>query len=141
ILQDQISGQGHAVLANVDPAAIEKYFGYFATRNPMQQHNLKYLQSDEPFTLSVMTDQDILPRDELIRTEYYNDFMCRFEMKSTLMIGLAFDGLSGTSIAITRPASREDFGQYEMAMGHALQRHLMRALKIGRELDSAHIVG
>ncbi len=141
ILQDQMSGQGEALLANIDPAAIEEYFGYFAMRNPLQQHNLKSLGRDEPPTLGVLTDQDVLPRNELIRTEYYNDFMRRFEMKSTLMIGLAFDGANGTSIAVTRPASREDFGQSEIAMGHALQRHLMRALKIGQELNSSQIVG
>lgn len=141
ILQNQSSGQGDAVLANIDPVAIEEFFGYFATRNPMQQHNLKFLESGAQLTLSVLTDQDVLPRDELIRTEYYNDFMRRFEMKSTLMIGLAFDGTSGTSIAITRPASREDFGQPEIEMGHALQRHLIKALKIGRELDSSQTVG
>lgn len=41
ILQNQFTGQGDAVLANIDPAAIEEFFGYFATRNPMQQNNLK----------------------------------------------------------------------------------------------------
>jgi DNA-binding CsgD family transcriptional regulator/PAS domain-containing protein len=141
ILQDQTTGRGDALIANIDPTAIEEFFGYFATRNPMQQHNLKFLQSDAPPTLSVMTDRDVLPRDDLKRTEYYNDFMRRHGMQSTLMIGLAFDGLHGTSIAITRPASREDFGETEIAMSHALQRHLVRALKIGKELDSAQLVG
>ena len=78
ILQDQTTGRGDALIANIDPTAIEEFFGYFATRNPMQQHNLKFLQSDAPPTLSVMTDRDVLPRDDLKRTE---DFITAEKIK------------------------------------------------------------
>ncbi|HVT23774.1 MAG TPA: helix-turn-helix transcriptional regulator [Rhizomicrobium sp.] len=141
ILQNQFTGQGDAVLANIDPAAIEEFFGYFATRNPMQQNNLKAFQKNSPPQLGVFTDQEVMARSELARTEYYNDFMRRFGMESTLMIGLAFDGTDGTSIAITRPPSREDFGQSEIELAGALQRHFIRALKIGEKLNSAQLVG
>lgn len=141
ILQNQFSGQGDAVLANIDPTAIEEFFGYFATRNPMQQNNLKAFQKTSAPKLGVFTDQEVMARNELARTEYYNDFMRRFGMESTLMIGLAFDGTDGTSIAITRPPSHDDFGKSEIELASALQRHLIRALKIGEKLNSAQIVG
>ncbi|HEY4125091.1 MAG TPA: helix-turn-helix transcriptional regulator [Rhizomicrobium sp.] len=141
ILQNQFTGQGDAVLANIDPAAIEEYFGYFAMRNPMQQHNVRMLGSEKEISLSVMTDLDIIERDDLFRTEYYNDFMRRFGMHSTLMMGLAFNDTDGTSIAITRPEGREDFGESEIRFARALQHHLIRALKIGRQLDTAQLMG
>ncbi len=141
ILQNQYTGHGDAVLANVDPTAIDEYFGHFATRNPMQQHNVKLLKGETEFSLAVMTDLDILPREDLLRTEYYNDFMRRFGMHTTLMMGLAFNDTDGTSIAITRPEGREDFGKTEVQLAQALQRHLMRALKIGRQLDTAQLMG
>ncbi|HEY4123228.1 MAG TPA: helix-turn-helix transcriptional regulator [Rhizomicrobium sp.] len=141
ILQNQIAGHGDAVLANVDPAAMDEYFGHFATRNPMQRHNVQLMEAEEPPALSVMTDLDIIARDELQRTEYYNDFMRRFGMHTSLMIGLAFDEIDGTSIAITRPAGREDFGEREMQLARDLQRHLIRALKIGQQLDMAQLTG
>ncbi len=141
ILQNQFTGQGDAILANVDPAAIEEYFGHFATRNPMQQHNVKIMESERELSLSVMTDLDIIERNDLFRTEYYNDFMRRFGMHSTLMMGLAFDETHGTSIAITRPEGRPDFGEEELQFARGLQRHLMRALKIGQQLDTAQLLG
>jgi DNA-binding CsgD family transcriptional regulator len=140
ILQNQFSGQGDALLANIDPAAIEEFFGYFATRNPMQQNNLKAFGKGATPKLSVFTDRDVMTRNELARTEYYNDFMLRFGMESTLMIGLAFDGTDGTSIAITRPPSKDDFGREETELAGALQRHLIRALRIGEKLNSAQLV-
>lgn len=140
IMQNQFSGEGDAILSNVDPAAIGEYFGHFATRNPMQRHNLKYLEQGIGHSLGVMTDTDIISRDDLRRTEYYNDFMRRFGMYSTLMLGLAFDSTDGTSIAITRPEGQDDFGDTELQLGRALQRHLMRALKIGRELGTTQII-
>ena len=141
ILQNQFSGLGDAVLANIDPNAINEFFGYFATRNPMQLNNLKAFERSDPPEISVFTDQEVMTRGDLARTEYYNDFMLRYGMESTLMIGLAFNGTDGTSIAITRPPSREDFGQEEIELGRALQRHLVRALKIGEKLNSAQLVG
>lgn len=141
ILQNQLDGTGDAKLANVDPTAINEFFGYFATRNPMLQHNKDALEGRKPFVLGVMTDQDVMERSELMRTEYYNDFMRRFGMGSTLMIGMGFDGKDGTSIAITRPRTHEDFGKAEIEIAHALHRHLIRALKIGEKLSSAHVIG
>ena len=81
IQQDEETGKGQAIRFNVDPSAAEPYYGHFATRNVL--HNSpnprEFLRTWSP---RVLTDEHKVPKPDLMRTEYYNDFMRRFGIHS-----------------------------------------------------------
>src|SRR5436190_11778642 len=60
---------GHPVQINMDPANLLQYERYFQYHDPitpaMQQHR------------SAVRASDVLPQDQLVRTEFFNDFLAR----------------------------------------------------------------
>lgn len=122
--QNQVTGEGRALLARVDPAAIPLYFGYFGTRNPLLRI------ADLPAQPRVMTDEDKVPKAELMRSEYYNDFMRHYEAHSVMMMRLAVDETSSASLNIARPAHRPPFDWGEVALANRFLPHLVRSLRL-----------
>jgi DNA-binding CsgD family transcriptional regulator len=132
IQQDEATGKGQGIRSNVDPAATELYYGYFATRNVL--HNtpdpIATLRRWKP---CVLTDEDKLPKSSLMSTEYYNDFMRRFDVHSLLMIRIAVLGMDSITLNLMRPANRERFGGEEIALARRLHPHLIRAFDLGQK--------
>ncbi|MBV8801014.1 MAG: helix-turn-helix transcriptional regulator [Alphaproteobacteria bacterium] len=128
-LQDQATGEGRWLTVRTDPAERPAYFGYFATRNPLLEIK------DFPLALRVLTDEDKLPTSELLRTEYYNDFMRRFGFHSILMWRLAFERKNTVVFNVTRPAKRDKFGGSDVEFAKALHPHLIRAYRLSTKLS------
>ena len=85
---NMIDGTGGGVLARINPAMRTVYAEYFALRNPLSNVDNpgEYLRTWVP---KIMTDEDWMPKEDLIRSEYYNDFLAPQDIHSTLMIRLA----------------------------------------------------
>jgi DNA-binding CsgD family transcriptional regulator len=124
--QHQESGEGRGVVSGFDPAALEPFFGYYASRNVLARvPNVR--EKLRGWTPEIMLDEDRLPKAELVRTEYYNDFLKPLGVHSVAMIGLALRDLNGVVLNLTRPASRDQFGADEMAYLRRVHPHLIRA--------------
>lgn len=54
-----------------DPKALEEFFGYYA------QHNVLLQRGRHQVAGAIVSDQDILPKEEFRRTTYYNDLLLR----------------------------------------------------------------
>ena len=140
IQQNEVTGKGHGIRWNSDPAAVEPYYGYFATRNVL--HNTPDPESTvRNWRPCVLTDEDKLPKDELLRTEYYNDFMRRFDTHSALMIRVALQGMDTVTINLTRPCRRERYGPEEIAFARRVQPHLIRAFSLGQKVSKVRSLG
>jgi DNA-binding CsgD family transcriptional regulator len=70
---------GRSVEIGFDPRAIEQFFGYFATRNPLLQRGLHRTVG------TVVADPDVMPKAELRRTEYYNDLLLKQEDTNAIL--------------------------------------------------------
>jgi DNA-binding CsgD family transcriptional regulator len=70
---------GRTVEIGFDPRAIEQFFGYFATRNVLLQRGLHRAAG------TVVSDQDVMPKVELRRTEYYNDLLLKQEDTNAIL--------------------------------------------------------
>jgi hypothetical protein len=90
--QNQETGKGVGVTARLDPAGLDAYFGYFATRNVLRR-TVNLEQLIQSFRPQILTDEDQLPKAELMASEYYNDFMRPLGIHSVLMVGLDRRGL------------------------------------------------
>ena len=135
VLVDQSlqTGQGEAVIVGADPSALTPYFGYYASRNVL-------LHTPDPrgfmrgWTPRILTDEDWLPKEELVRSEYYNDFLRPLDIHSVLMIRLAAQDLNMINLNIGRP---EQFGQFSTADIELVARihpHLIRSFRLGRKI-------
>jgi DNA-binding CsgD family transcriptional regulator/PAS domain-containing protein len=116
-----------------DPYWKEQYIEHFATRNPLSnvERPFEYLQS---WTHRVLVDEDWVPKDELLRTEYYNDFMSPQDVHSAMMIRLAKRGVDVATLNISRSASRGRFEDAELAFARRMHPHLIRAFELSSKI-------
>jgi DNA-binding CsgD family transcriptional regulator/PAS domain-containing protein len=125
------NGSGRGVVARIDPAAQATYFQYYAKRNPFVR-----LVIDNPkaaWPLNVRTDEHQFPKDELVRTEYFNDFLRPQEIHSCLVVRLGrSDGVVST-LNIGRPRHREQFNNAELELARRLHPDLIRAFNLSRK--------
>lgn len=140
IRQNEVTGKGYGVRWNIDPAVAEPYYGYFATRNPL--HNTPDpAAAIRRWRPRILTDEHKLPKSELMRTEYYNDHMRRWDFHSTLMIRLALEGMDTLTINLMRPKTREQFGPEEIGILERVHPHLIRAAHLSQKAGEARRVG
>ena len=133
LFQNQDTGNGDGLFVGIDPAAKPLYFGRFRMRNVvMLKNDQERLRRN--FVPRVITDQDVLPKDELLRSDYYNDFLKPFGVHSVLMVGLAVRGVSAATLNIVRPGGRPDYAAPEVRVARAIQPHLIRAYGLGLKL-------
>ena len=137
---DMVDGAGTVEIARIDPAAPRRYFDYYALKNPLSNvvDPLAYLRDWRPM---VLTDEDWIAKDDLVRSEYYNDFMAPQDMHAVAMIRLATQGVKVSAISVTRPERRDRFGAGDLAVAERLQPHLIRAFTLSRKLSCAQGAG
>ncbi|HEY5300286.1 MAG TPA: LuxR C-terminal-related transcriptional regulator [Acetobacteraceae bacterium] len=124
---DMLNGGGRGVTARIDPRAEEIYVQHFASRNPFIRR-----YATGPWPLAVMTDEDSFPKDEFVRTEYYNDFLRPLDIHSVAVVRLARrNGLQST-LNVTKPKHKGQFTSAELEIARRLHPHLIRAFNLSR---------
>jgi DNA-binding CsgD family transcriptional regulator/PAS domain-containing protein len=129
VVQDQITGTGRALAARQSSEHFSYYFGYFANRNPLLRI------TDTPVRLRVLTDEEKLPKADLVRTEYYNDYLRPHGMHSLLIARLSVEDTKTVTLNISRTAREEPFGSPEIETASRLQPHLVRAVRLATRLN------
>jgi DNA-binding CsgD family transcriptional regulator/PAS domain-containing protein len=140
LVQDQVNGKGSAMLARVDPAALSLQFGYYATRNPVRPGRNRAVGlsgGSADWRTRVVTDEDALPKSELMRSDYYNNYLRPFGIHSGLMIGLALENNNFATINLLRSPRRNRFERSEIELAKQMQPHLIRAFELSRRLSEA----
>lgn len=132
LFQDQTTGEGTALRGRGDPAALALYFDHFGSRNPLLEI------TDRPLGLRVLTDENKIEKRNLIRTEYYNDFMRRFELHSVLILRLAMEETQTACINITRSERYDTFAASEIEIAERLHPHFVRAFKLTKKLSARY---
>jgi DNA-binding CsgD family transcriptional regulator len=136
--QHQISGEGEGVAAGIDPKALELFFAHYAAVNPIRKTPSDIAERIRNFVPDVIFDEDNIAKEDLIRTEFYNDFMRVFDFHSTVSVGLAAEGLMAATVDVLRPERRGAFTAGEAALARDLQPHFVRAFRLGRKLADLH---
>jgi DNA-binding CsgD family transcriptional regulator/PAS domain-containing protein len=139
--QNEETGLGQGIRAEPNPDATRLYYGHFATRNV-------FLASDNArsavrsYRPSVLTDEHKLPKEALVRSEYYNDFLRRFDVHSVLMFRMAVVGMDTVILNLHRTRRAGQFGNSHIHLGHTLLPHLIRAFDMGQKLiDERAVAG
>lgn len=132
-LLNLIDGRGGGVIARIDPAETDRFNAHYADRNPLHlvDDPRSFLQAWMP---RILTDEDWIPKPDLVKTEYYNDFLKPQDIHSCVMVRLAKRGLETATLNITRPARRGQFERAELEFAASLHPHLIRAFDLGQKL-------
>ncbi|MDQ2860032.1 MAG: hypothetical protein M3T55_04755 [Pseudomonadota bacterium] len=137
---DMIDGSGSGVLARIDPTRPGEYLAHWSLRNPLSNvaDPAAYLRD---WTPRILTDDDLMAKEDLVRTEIYNDFMLPQEIHSVLMIRLARQGSDVCVLNLHRPRRMDPFGRAEIDIAAAVHPHLIRAFKLSRVFSGPRTLG
>jgi DNA-binding CsgD family transcriptional regulator len=126
--------RGGGFSVGLDPTAARLYFEYYASRTIIRMiDNPRERMRD--FMPTVTVDQDTIPKDDLLESEFYVDFLRPSEIHSVMTVGLWGRDVEFCGLDLYRPRTRPDFGEDERRLATALQPHLIRALRIGDKLE------
>lgn len=132
-VEDGKGGSLDDPMCRVDPVWAERFVDYYAALNPLNNvsDGRAFLRQWQPI---VLTDEDWIEKDVLMRTEYYNDFLEPQDLHSTLWIRLDARESNTATVNISRPKHRGSFEEQDKAVARAYQPHLIRAFKLGQKI-------
>jgi DNA-binding CsgD family transcriptional regulator len=133
------TGEGDGIIARIDPAMPGIYREYYALKNPLSnvEDPDDYLRG---WTPRILTDEDWMPKGDLLKSEYYNDFLAPQDVHSTLMVRLSADGYDVNAININRPSRSEQFGAAEREAVEKIHPHLIRAFKLAQKFTGMRML-
>jgi DNA-binding CsgD family transcriptional regulator len=118
-------GESWSLAPQCEPAYYESYCSYYHGVNPLWQR-----AASAPAG-TIRTDSMIMPKSELVRTEFYNDFLAPQRLGSMLnMIALVERGQQ-TAIATYR---QDEFDPEHIQLFRLLAPHLQRAVQLNTRL-------
>ena len=128
-----VDGTGSGVGTRTEPDIAELYLDHFAARNHVNNvaDTHRYIES---WDLRIITDEDWMPKEELKRTEYYNDFLRPIDVHSTLIVRLALQGLDVCALNINRPEKHGQFDGADLDRAAYFHPHLVRAFRLSQNL-------
>ena len=126
--------EGRAIAVGIDLAGQREYFDVWSTHDVLRQWTPAYSAG------AVQTDRDILPRTELLRSDYYNGFMKPRDMHAVLRFTLAADPGFRKIISMTRPISLGDYETGDVARCQLLMPHLLRAASVSQQLEKSKLM-
>ena len=131
-------GLGSGITARIDPAMPRRYVEHYGRINPfaVKRDPRRYIRAWQP---AIRFHEDFVPRDEVVRTEFYNDFLKPQGIGATMMIGLAADGMETCVLNVNTPADGFIAGQ--IAVARRLHAHLRRAFDLTRRLGGGGLDG
>lgn len=142
IWQNQATRQGQGISARLDPRALGAYFGGFAMRHPSQRWTHSPRDRLRHFVPHIVADDDAMPKDALMRTPFYNDFMRPFDLHSVVRMGLTTRADDAAFLMVARPRRRERFADPDLSLARHLHAHLIRAFELGQRLaDQSALAG
>lgn len=129
-------GSGAAQFVRPDAAEAERLFAHYGAMNPMQivANPGAYRRSWVP---RVLTDDELMPKSDLMRSEFYNDCLRPLDIHSVMFFRLALHEDDVFAISISRAERRDRFDADELAAAHRLHPHLLRSFALGRKFSAA----
>lgn len=114
-----------------DPKALEEFFGYYA------QHNVLLQRGRHQVAGAVVSDQDILPKEEFRRTVYYNDLLLKQENTNAVLTAFLWrDPEKFVVFNCNRAPGQGEYDEADKERLRPLLPHLARAFDVALRLDS-----
>jgi DNA-binding CsgD family transcriptional regulator len=119
----------------VDPTYLQHYLHYFWTCNPIAKTEdpARFLRE---WKLLVHTDADCVARDELVQTEFYNDYLRPQRVGDIMIMRLARMGDSIAVLNLSRDERRGRYDQAEMEWARAYHGDIIRAFHLSKKIGA-----
>lgn len=111
---------GH-VFINMDPQNLERYSSYYQFHNPLSTKAQKFRRA--------VRVNEVLPQRELVRTEFYNDFLARDGLHYGLNLYVHDGDVNIADMRIWRSRRRENFEDSDLQMLDMIKPHFRNAMK------------
>ena len=122
---------GGYVFINMDPQNLERYSAYYQFHNPL---TIKAQNVDRALRVS-----EILPQRDLVKTEFYSDFLARDGLYHGMNLYVHDGGVNIGDMRIWRNRRRENFDDSDLQVLEAIKPHfrnsMKNALRFGRVED------
>lgn len=144
---DLFSGRSSGVGARVDQAALDRAFETYSGCSPLTEKDpAKKRRNLRNYVPRIRRDVDWLPKQEFLKTAYYNDFFQSFGFHSDLTLGLMVEEVGGgtfegAGLNVFRHKRAGDWTDDNMALCTALHPHLIRSYRMGRRIAGRQRVG
>lgn len=109
----------------VDPDAQRSYNSYYHSVNAYLKHGLHNFKSGR-----VIPGEQMCPDRQLLSSEFYNDYLKRFDIRFALGLCLEHGWGRGSHLGVCRSHRRKAFSTQDAALASALSPHITRALKL-----------
>lgn len=131
-----IDGDGEGIVSRIDPSSVQAFHEYYRTRNvfTLVDDLGAWKRGWRP---TVIGTHDVMPVEDYLRTEYFNDFMRPQDAGATLHVRLELDESTSAAIAFGRSIRKDDFTAEAVEVARSLQPHLIRAYRLGRLLAAS----
>jgi DNA-binding CsgD family transcriptional regulator len=128
------STQGSLISHGADPDFGRSYAEYYVKRNVLWQRLVQRSLD------GIVTDRTIMPKDELRRSEFFNDFLRRCEGEE-ILCSIAFHRTESTASSLTlwRPERVGVWDAGHMKTLAALTPHLRRAVRVNHSISDLHV--
>jgi len=144
---DLFTGRSNGIGARVDQERLDRGFELFGACSPLTEHDvLKKRRRLRNYVPRIRRDIDWLPKEDFLRTTYYNDFFQAFGFHSDVSLGLMVEevgdgAFEGAGLNIFRHKRFGEWTDDNMALFAALHPHLVRSYRLGRRISANQGVG
>jgi DNA-binding CsgD family transcriptional regulator len=132
--QDFVTGKGAMFSARTDSQFSNRYNQYFYKLNVLPK------RAGHRRVGSCLTDRVILPKEEFIRTEFYNDYLKPFKVQGVLKIYLHADETCEGYLSFGSSSTRHDWEAEHIELLTSLAAHLVCATQVNRRLQSTRLI-
>jgi DNA-binding CsgD family transcriptional regulator len=112
---------GGYVFINMDPQNLERYCAYYQFHNPL---TIKAQSVDRALRVS-----EILPQRELVKTEFYSDFLARDGLHYGMNLYVHDGGVNIGDMRIWRNRRRENFDDSDLQVLEMIKPHFRNSMK------------
>jgi len=144
---DLFSGRSSGIGARVDQVSLDKGFEMYGACSPLtEKDTIKKRQRLRNYVPKIRRDIDWLPKDEFVKTAYYNDFFQSFGFHSDVTLGLMVEDVGdgafeGAGLNIFRHKRFGEWTDENLALFSDLHPHLVRSYRMGRRISANQHVG
>jgi hypothetical protein len=132
VRQDISTASGAMIAVRADPNVASLYAARYSRLNVFAQR-----AGSRP-AQTVMTDRAVLPKEELLATEFYADFLRPRDVHSILSVYVLDNG--ATRVAFGRPHRGGEWEEEHIACLRLFAPHLYRAVQTNMHLEGAHLL-
>ncbi len=117
----------HRIVATHSEPASD-YLRYWNARNPLRPPRVVLNAGD------VVSDRMMMPREQLIRTDYFNEFLLPADLSHLMAVKLARSPDSNIAINVMRGARQDGFSAQDLGIARRLAGHLLTAVRLAARL-------